>query len=68
MKEQLYCCFCGKSNNSVEVLISGPAVFICDECSDICHDIVVEHRNEKKLNEFYEGVRREVFDEFWAGA
>src|SRR5262249_2487797 len=36
----LYCSFCGKSQHDVRKLIAGPAVFICDECVDICTDII----------------------------
>ena len=36
----LYCSFCGKSQNEVRKLIAGPSVFICDECIDLCNDII----------------------------
>ncbi|MDR0577514.1 MAG: ATP-dependent Clp protease ATP-binding subunit ClpX [Candidatus Accumulibacter sp.] len=36
----LYCSFCGKSQHEVKQLISGPSVFICDECIDLCNDLV----------------------------
>ena len=36
----LYCSFCGKSQHEVKKLIAGPSVFICDECIDLCNDIV----------------------------
>ncbi len=36
----LYCSFCGKSQNEVKKLIAGPSVFICDECIDLCNDII----------------------------
>jgi hypothetical protein len=38
----LYCSFCGKSQYDVSKLVAGPAVFICDECVDICSDIIDE--------------------------
>src|SRR5882757_10032224 len=38
----LYCSFCGKSQHDVSKLIAGPTVFICDECVDICSDIIDE--------------------------
>ena len=41
-KRTLYCSFCGKSQHEVRKLIAGPTVFICDECSDLCSDIVFE--------------------------
>ena len=36
----LYCSFCGKSQHEVRKLVAGPAVYICDECVDLCTDIV----------------------------
>src|SRR3989339_1049141 len=38
----LYCSFCGKSQHEVRKLIAGPSVFICDECVDLCLDIIRE--------------------------
>ncbi|MDP3706191.1 MAG: ATP-dependent Clp protease ATP-binding subunit ClpX [Legionellaceae bacterium] len=38
----LYCSFCGKSQNEVKKLIAGPSVFVCDECIDLCNDIIRE--------------------------
>ena len=38
----LYCSFCGKSQHEVKKLIAGPSVFICDECIDLCNDIIRE--------------------------
>ncbi|HIE90580.1 MAG TPA: ATP-dependent Clp protease ATP-binding subunit ClpX, partial [Methylophilaceae bacterium] len=38
----LYCSFCGKSQHEVKKLIAGPSVFICDECVDLCNDIIKE--------------------------
>ncbi|MDQ6962412.1 MAG: ATP-dependent Clp protease ATP-binding subunit ClpX [Mariprofundaceae bacterium] len=42
----LYCSFCGKSQNDVKKLIAGPTVFICDECVDLCHEIIEEELNQ----------------------
>ena len=42
--EQLLCSFCGKSQRQVKKLIAGPTVYICDECVDICLDIIAEER------------------------
>jgi ATP-dependent Clp protease ATP-binding subunit ClpX len=36
----LYCSFCGKSQHEVKKLIAGPSVFICDECIELCNDII----------------------------
>ena len=38
----LYCSFCGKGQHEVRKLIAGPSVFICDECIDLCTDIIKE--------------------------
>ena len=43
----LYCSFCGKSQNEVRKLIAGPSVFICDECVDLCNDIITEEMQEQ---------------------
>jgi hypothetical protein len=42
-----FCGFCGKGSSEVLVLIAGPTVFICDECVELCRDIVGQHRSEK---------------------
>ena len=38
----LYCSFCGKSQHEVRKLIAGPSVFVCDECVELCNDIIRE--------------------------
>ncbi|WP_455384584.1 ATP-dependent Clp protease ATP-binding subunit ClpX [Acidihalobacter prosperus] len=43
----LYCSFCGKSQNEVRKLIAGPSVFICDECVELCNDIIREEMGEQ---------------------
>lgn len=42
----LYCSFCGKSQHEVKKLIAGPSVFVCDECVDLCNDIIREESHE----------------------
>ena len=51
-KNTLYCSFCGKSQHEVKKLIAGPTVFICDECVELCMDIIKEENksNNQKLN------------------
>jgi ATP-dependent Clp protease ATP-binding subunit ClpX len=44
----LYCSFCGKSQHEVRKLIAGPSVFICDECVELCNDIIREEIEEKQ--------------------
>ncbi|MEQ1583621.1 MAG: ClpX C4-type zinc finger protein, partial [Candidatus Nitrotoga sp.] len=41
----LYCSFCGKSQHEVRKLIAGPSVFVCDECIELCNDIIREEVN-----------------------
>ncbi len=47
----LYCSFCGKSQHEVRKLIAGPSVFICDECVDLCNDIIREEVQENTSEE-----------------
>ncbi len=43
----LYCSFCGKSQHEVRKLIAGPSVFICDECVELCNDIIREELDDR---------------------
>ena len=43
----LYCSFCGKSQHEVRKLIAGPSVFVCDECVELCNDIIREEVQEQ---------------------
>jgi ATP-dependent Clp protease ATP-binding subunit ClpX len=54
-KNTLYCSFCGKSQHEVRKLIAGPTVFICDECVELCMDIIREE-NKSTLVKSREGV------------
>ncbi|MDQ7000196.1 MAG: ATP-dependent Clp protease ATP-binding subunit ClpX [Mariprofundus sp.] len=52
----LYCSFCGKSQHDVKKLIAGPTVFICDECIELCNEIIVEELSgEQKEDDKKEG-------------
>ncbi len=48
-KSTLYCSFCGKSQHEVKKLIAGPTVFICDECVELCMDIIREETKTQQL-------------------
>ena len=48
-KNTLYCSFCGKSQHEVRKLIAGPTVFICDECVELCMDIIREETKASGL-------------------
>ncbi len=53
----LYCSFCGKSQHEVKKLIAGPSVFICDECIDLCNDII---RDETSSIESVAGAKSDL--------
>ncbi|MGH6978006.1 MAG: ClpX C4-type zinc finger protein, partial [Brevundimonas sp.] len=54
-KSTLYCSFCGKSQHEVRKLIAGPTVFICDECVELCMDIIREE-NKTSMVKSSDGV------------
>ncbi|MFN9067579.1 MAG: ATP-dependent protease ATP-binding subunit ClpX, partial [Bdellovibrionales bacterium] len=47
LNSNLRCSFCGKSQKEVKKLIAGPGVYICDECIDLCNDIIVEEKDKE---------------------
>ena len=49
-KESLFCSFCGKNQKEVKKLIAGPTVFVCDECVELCMDIIKEDNKNNKSN------------------
>ena len=52
-KGEIRCSFCGKPQAEVKKLIAGPGVFICNECIDLCNDVIREEtKNNKKQPEF----------------
>ncbi|WP_319773364.1 ATP-dependent Clp protease ATP-binding subunit ClpX [Breoghania sp.] len=70
-KNTLYCSFCGKSQHEVRKLIAGPTVFICDECVELCMDIIREE-NKSSLVKSREGIPtpqeiRQVLDDYVIG-
>ncbi|RED53334.1 ATP-dependent Clp protease ATP-binding subunit ClpX [Aestuariispira insulae] len=70
-KNTLYCSFCGKSQHEVRKLIAGPTVFICDECVELCMDIIRED-SKSAISKSSEGVPspqeiREVLDDYVIG-
>ena len=48
-KDSLFCSFCGKSQKEVKKLIAGPTVFVCDECVELCMDIIKEDSKNNKI-------------------
>ncbi len=70
-KNTLYCSFCGKSQHEVRKLIAGPTVFICDECVELCMDIIRED-HKSSLSKSHDGVPtprdiRTVLDDYVIG-
>jgi ATP-dependent Clp protease ATP-binding subunit ClpX len=70
-KNTLYCSFCGKSQHEVRKLIAGPTVFICDECVELCMDIIREE-NKSAIAKSRSGVPtpaeiNEVLDDYVIG-
>ncbi len=67
----LYCSFCGKSQNEVKKLIAGPSVFVCDECVELCNDIILEESSDVEvLNETKLPTPKEInafLDEYVVG-
>jgi ATP-dependent Clp protease ATP-binding subunit ClpX len=55
-EKPLYCSFCGKSQHEVKKLIAGPSVFICDECIDLCTDIITEEISQMPEADVREGL------------
>jgi hypothetical protein len=71
LKSTLYCSFCGKRQHEVRKLIAGPTVFICDECVDLCKDIIQEE-NKSSLGKSRDGIPTpkeicEVLDDYVIG-
>ena len=70
-KKPLHCTFCGKSQHEVRKLIAGPTVFICDECIELCMDIIGEE-NKSSLMKSRDGIPtpkgiRKVLDDYVIG-
>src|SRR5664279_3702150 len=70
-KNTLYCSFCGKSQHEVRKLIAGPTVFICDECVELCMEIIREE-NKTSLVKSRDGIPtpkeiRKVLDDYVIG-
>lgn len=54
-KKQLKCSFCGKSQDQVKRLVAGPGVYICDECIELCQEII-----DEEFDEIFETDLREI--------
>ena len=67
-EKNLYCSFCGKSQHEVKKLIAGPSVFICDECIDLCNDIIRDELPSTELAEVFAGLLAKMEEEKAKGA
>ena len=67
----LYCSFCGKSQHEVKKLIAGPSVFICDECVELCNDIISEELQEQAASSVQKLPKpteiKEILDDYVIG-
>ncbi|MGM0419684.1 MAG: ATP-dependent Clp protease ATP-binding subunit ClpX [Bacillota bacterium] len=70
-KGQLKCSFCGKSQEQVKKLVAGPGVYICDECIDLCNDIIEEELGQEQSFTFETVPKpkeiKEILDEYVIG-
>ena len=60
--DALKCSFCGKAQHKVVKLIAGPGVYICDECIDLCNQIIVEELAEEHFDDEIEAAAKEAKD------
>ena len=68
----LFCSFCGKNQNEVRRLIAGPSVYICDECVDLCNDIISEETQAVEVDGNAESLPvpteiKSILDEYVVG-
>jgi len=71
-KSQLVCSFCGKTQEQVKKLISGPGIYICNECVDLCNDIIIEDYERAQGTELLKVIPkpkeiRSILDEYVIG-
>ncbi len=61
-KSKLNCTFCGKEQAKVQKLIAGPNIYICNECVDLCNDILAEEEQQEKSSEIKSIKPKEIYD------
>ncbi|MCL1853502.1 MAG: ATP-dependent Clp protease ATP-binding subunit ClpX [Peptococcaceae bacterium] len=70
-KTQLKCSFCGKNQDEVKKLVAGPGVYICDECIELCNEIIEEEINDSTTAEFLDVPKprqiHEILDQYVVG-
>ena len=60
-KSKLSCSFCGKKQSQVKKLIAGPNIYICNECVDLCNDILVEEEKSEADQSFQIAKPKEIY-------
>ena len=60
-KSKLSCSFCGKQQSKVKKLIAGPNIYICNECVDLCNDILVEEEKSEADQSFQIAKPKEIY-------
>ena len=70
-KQKLFCSFCGKSQDVVKKLVAGPSIYICDECIELCNEIVAEDGDNRFDNNFRNLPKpkeiKEILDQYVIG-
>jgi ATP-dependent Clp protease ATP-binding subunit ClpX len=61
-KSKLNCSFCGKDQAKVKKLIAGPNIYICNECVDLCNDILIEEEQQESKYETKDVKPKEIFE------
>ena len=61
-KSKLNCSFCGKDQAKVKKLIAGPNIYICNECVDLCNDILIEEEQQESKHETKDVKPKEIFE------
>ena len=61
-KSKLNCSFCGKDQVKVKKLIAGPNIYICNECVDLCNDILLEEESSEANKDFSVAKPKEIYE------
>jgi ATP-dependent protease Clp ATPase subunit len=59
--KKLHCSFCGKSQDEVRKLIAGPSVYICDECIELCNEILAEEYERDEFDIIFFDAGKQIF-------
>jgi hypothetical protein len=61
--KNLNCSFCGKNEDDIDMLVAGPSVYICNECIDICNDIITREKEQRMQRQKKEKLNNKDFQE-----